>query len=67
MYSYYYEKALFKDSHRLFKPFELVKEENENFREFDRRCNRLYNELINKYETPGNNNRVYMNREWKEV
>lgn len=65
MYSYYFEKAYYMDSHRMFKPFEITKEESETFRDFDRRCDKVYDELVKKYETPGNNNRVYMNRDFK--
>lgn len=63
--NYYFEKVKYFDSHKMFKPFEIEKEENEKFRDFDRRANKIYDELIERYETPENNNRVYMNREWR--
>ena len=50
----------FFDSHRTFKPFTIEKAEGETVREYDRRADKIYNELVKEHETPANGNRVYM-------
>ena len=53
-------RKTYSDSHRTFKPYDLVQAEGETAREFDRRCDREYHRLVNEKETPANGNRVYM-------
>lgn len=50
-------------SHRLFKPLRIQMEEGETVRQYRKRADETYSNLVNQYETPANGNRVYMNRE----
>lgn len=53
-------KRRFFDSHRRFKPFEVEQLENETRRQFERRTYKMYLEMMHKYETPADGEKVYM-------
>ena len=54
------KKAVFYDSHKRFKAFEVFPNEHESTREFERRTYKQYLELISKYEFDGSGERVYL-------
>jgi hypothetical protein len=60
-------KRQFLDSHRTFKPFIIEQGENESTRDFSRRAEAIYNQLVNEHENPSSGNRVYMNYEIRDL